>query len=329
MEIVYLIAGFLLVGTATVDLISTTLWLDGGAGLLSRPLTALSWQVIKKVSGRNKRVLGLAGPIIILIILLTWVVLLWSGWVLIFSADAQSLIDTNDSDPIAWYERVYVIGYSLFTLGNGDYAPKEGIWQFAAALISGTGMLFLTLGASYVISVVGAVAQLRACASSITGIGMPSVEIVKKGWDGKDFQRLDLMLLEVSSQLSTLVQQHKAYPLLHYYHSEHPDESLSAAIVTLDEALTIIKYGFPASLHPNPLLLEQMRASIGNYLEAEHAAFVRSEGEVPPPPDLESLREAGLPVVSDAKFKESLTAVTERRRDLQAVIEADMQEWPS
>lgn len=329
MEALYLITGCLLVGGATLDLISTTLWLDGGAGLLSRRLTALLWQIIKKISGRNKRILGMAGPLIILIILLIWVVLLWAGWTLIFSGDAGSLIDTNDSEPISWYERVYVIGYSLFTLGNGDYAPKEGIWQFAAALVAGTGMLFLTLGASYVISIVGAVAQLRACASSITGLGRKSAEIVVKAWDGKDFQRLDLLLLEISSQLSTLVQQHNAYPLLHYYHSEHAEESLSAAIVILDEALTIIKYGFPAKLHPNPLLFEQMRDSIDNYLEAEHAAFVKSSGELPPVPDLKEVRKAGLPVASDEKFRENLEAVAERRRDLHAVIEADIQEWPS
>lgn len=329
MEIAYLVVGLLLVSVAFIDLISTTLWLDGGAGLLSRRLTSMAWKVMRKGSGDNKRMLGLAGPVIVLLILLTWVCLLWTGWTLIFASDAGSIIDTSDNAPISWYERIYVVGYSLFTLGNGDYSPKEGIWQIATAFISGTGMLFLTLSASYVLSVVGAVAQSRACASSIRGLGKKSADIVRKAWDGKDFHRLELLLLDISSQLSTLVQQHKAYPLLHYYHSEETDESLAAAVVTLDEALTIIEYGFAKDTHPNPLLLEDMRSSIDNYIEAERSAFIKPIDDHPPSPQLDSLREAGLPVASDDQFQEDIEAIQERRRHLLALIESDVQEWPS
>lgn len=100
-------------------------------------------------------------------------------------------------------------------------------------------MLFLTLGVSYIISVVGAVVNKRSFASSVFDIADDSEEFVLNSWNGDDFSRLDLLFNTLSSELSHLIFQHKAYPLLHFYHSESYHLSTSYPVPVLDEALFV------------------------------------------------------------------------------------------
>ena len=94
--------------------------------------------------------------------------------------------------------------------------PKEGFWQVATVIASDNGMLFITLGVTYVLSVLNAVTLQRSFASTITGLGMSGSEFVTKTWNGNHFSNTDLLLNSASSQLNTLTAQHKAYPILHY-----------------------------------------------------------------------------------------------------------------
>jgi len=81
-------------------------------------------------------------------------------------------------------------------------------------------MLFVTMGVSYVLSVLGAVSNKRSFASSVSGLGVDSETVVCSAWDGEDFDGLHLPLNSLASRLDTLADQHKSYPILHYYHSE-------------------------------------------------------------------------------------------------------------
>ncbi len=48
----------------------------------------------------------------------------------------------------------------------------------------------------------------------------------------------------------------------------------------------------------------------------------------PPPPDLDALRNEGIPTVSAQEFDDSLDELGERRRKLLALIELDARQWP-
>lgn len=183
----------------------------------------------------------MGGPLILIATLLTWILLFWTGWTLLFAADPGSLIDTNDSFPLSWWERWYVTGFLLFTLGVGDYVMKEGIWQILAIFNAASGLVFITLGVTYILSVLEAVTQKRAFAESVRGMGESVTEVMTDSWNGKDFHDIDLLLNSFSSQLSTLTSLHNAYPILHYYQTSKRDEELSVAVATLDEALTVLE----------------------------------------------------------------------------------------
>ncbi|MDL5361967.1 potassium channel family protein [Halalkalicoccus sp. NIPERK01] len=325
----HLALGLVLLVSSTVDLLWTTLWVEGGAGPLTSRLMAGAWRALRRLGGRNARALGLAGPLIFVFTLITWIALLWSGWTLVFVSAESALTDTLNRGSISWSDHLYFAGYTMFTLGNGDFVPREGIWQFVTVLATGSGMLLVTLTVSYTLSVLDAITQKRSFASGVTGLGTHGNALVRTAWDGEGFSGLDLPLNAYVSQLNTLTSNHKAYPVLHYFYSPRAERAPVVAITILDEALTIFRFGISEEHRPNNVIITNARSSVQSYLETLHSAFIHPADEVPPPPNLDPLSESGLPTVSDEEFTTALETLTDRRRTLLGLINSDARRWPA
>lgn len=325
---IYAILGVILLVAGIIDFAWTTLWPDGGAGPITKRVSLLFWLLLRWLSGGNSFLISLAGPIILIATLLTWILLFWTGWTLLFAADPASFIDTNDNNPINWFERWYVTGYLLFTLGVGDYIMKEGLWQILAVLTAASGLVFITLGVTYILSVLDAVTQKRAFAESVRGIGNSVTEIVSNSWNGENFNDIDLLLNYFSSQLSTLTSQHNAYPILHYYHASKRDEELAVSVATLDEALTVYKFGIKEGYGPNKLLVHEARSTIDSYITTLRSGYISPAEVAPLPPDLDTMREKGLPVVSTDDFLVSLEDLSDRRKALLGSLRDNSRKWP-
>jgi hypothetical protein len=323
-----LVGAFLLV-LAIVDLLWTTLWVDGGSGPISGRLSTGIWAGLRRFGGRRSRALGLAGPLILSATLVVWVALIWGGWALLFAGDAGSIVNARADQPVTWAGRIYFVAFSMFTMGNGDYYPAGGFWEIATSLTTASGMLFVTMGVSYVLSILGAVATKRSFAASVTGLGGQGEELVESGWDGKTLHGLDLPLSAMGTRLGVLVEQHKAYPVLHYYHSEESKDASAVAVAVLDEALTLIHAGVAGDAQPEPVLVKGARSSVESYLETLNSAFIQPAEHVPRRPDLDRLRAAGVPTVSDAAFSARLAELDGRRRKLLGMVRADAWEWPA
>ncbi len=77
------------------------------------------------------------------------------------------------------------------------------------------------------------------------------------------------------------------------------------------------------------MIVDSARAGVGNYLDVVTSSFIRTAEQEPPPPDLDRLRDADIPTVSDETFAQSLAAMAERRRKLHGLVEADARDWPA
>ena len=329
MNPVYLGLGVVLLLLALVDLLWTTLWIEGGAGPLTSRLMSLTWQTLKKVAGKRPRVLSLSGPLILILGLTMWIALLWTGWVFLFAGGEGSLIDTRDTGPISWTELFYFVGYTVFTMGNGDFTPNDGIWQIVTSLTTASGMLFVTLSVTYVLNVLGAVTQKRSLASNIHGLGAHSAEILETSWDGEAFQGLEVPLDTIGSQLGTLTANHKAYPILHYFYTPQTTQAPVTNIAVLDEALTLLRFGIDPQSRPSKIAVTQARASVRNYLDTLGSAFVEPASRSPPAPELTPLRDEGIPTVPDEDFATSIEEIDDRRRHLLGLVESDERQWPN
>ena len=328
MDPIPFVLGVVLLGIVVVDLLWTTLWVEGGAGPLTSPLMAWTWSGFKRVAGQNTRLLSLSGPVILVVGLTGWIVLLWGGWTLVFASGTHPLVDTIDKGPLSWFERVYFTGYTIFTLGIGDYVPRDGVWQLATTLATASGMLFVTLTVTYILSVLDAVTQKRSFASSVSGLGSSGEELVRTSWDGEEFRGLDVPLSNLTSQLNALTENHKAYPILHYFHGRRSQRSPVTSVALLDDALTLFRFGMPDRSHPSDTVVKNARSSVQTYLRTVEA-FIEPADEPPPAPDLASLRAAGIPTASDESFDAAVDDLRERRRTLLGLVESDVREWPT
>ncbi|SEV88783.1 potassium channel family protein [Halobacterium jilantaiense] len=328
MNYVYLAAGVAVLVLAVVDILWTTLWVDGGAGPISTRLIPGLWAVIRRLGGRRSRALSLAGPVILTLTLVTWVALIWGGWTLVFGAGGDALVNARDSRPITWANRLYFVAYTMFTMGNGDYYPPTGGWQVAASLTTASGMLFVTMGVSYVFSVLSAVTEKRSFASSVTGLGDSAEAAVETGWDAGGFRGLDLPLNSLATELDTLATQHKAYPILHYYHSEEATQASAMGVAIFDEALTVLRFGVQRDAQPNRALVANARSAVDNYLETLNESFFDPAANAPDPPDLDRVQEAGVPTVQDEEFAAAVDGQADRRRKLLGVVHSDAWRWP-
>ncbi|MCL7418864.1 MAG: hypothetical protein M8354_13660, partial [Halalkalicoccus sp.] len=88
-------------------------------------------------------------------------------------------------------------------------------------------------------------------------------------------------------------------------------------------------FGISEENRPDSVLITNARSSVQSYLETLHSAFIHPADEVPPPPNLDPLRESGLPTVSDEEFTTALETLTDRRRTLLGLIDSDARRWPS
>lgn len=74
--------------------------------------------------------------------------------------------------------RIYFVAYTMFTMGNGGFTPKEGAWQIVTSLTTTSGMRLVTLVVSYVLSVRSAVVQKRSFAGQANALSKWSEDFV-------------------------------------------------------------------------------------------------------------------------------------------------------
>lgn len=329
MNVGYFGVGTLLLVIGILDILWTTVWVEGGAGPITSRTMAWTWKSLRRVTSRDSKLLTLSGPLVLVLTLVTWILLLWIGWTFLFASADRAIIDTVDSRPVSWSELLYFTGYTVFTLGIGDFVPQGGLWQIATAVASASGLLFITLSVTYVLSVLGAVTQKHAFASAVSGLGTSSTEILERSWDGETFQGLDISLDAVANQLDTLTSNHLAYPVLHYFYTRDPERAPTINIAVLDDALTLLASGVTESDRPAKIILTASRESVHRYIDTIESAYVESATRSPPSPDITGLREAGIPTVSDEQFSEDIAKLDDRRRVLLGIIESDAREWPT
>lgn len=275
--------------------------------------------------------LSLAGPVILVLTLLTWLGVLWAGWTFVFVSGEPSLLSTRDYTPAVWPDQGYFVAYSMFTMGNGDFTPAGSGWQVATSLTTGSGMLLVTLSITYVLSVLRAVTQARSFASGVTGLGKRADDIVRRGWapESEDFDDLDLQLSRLASQLDDVTEQHLSYPILHYYHSIRSRSATPRAVAILDDVLVILEAAIPEEHPTNEVLISTVESSIENYLEVLESEAIDPTAEPPPQPDLETVREWDVPTVTDDAFAAGIDRHRPRRRVLYSAIQQTGRRWPS
>jgi len=320
-------AGLAAVAVALVDLAWTTVAAGSGAGPISGRLAAGLWQVALAAHRRrpSHTLLSVAGISTVFSVLALWIALVLAGWLLVFAASDGAVRVSQTSAAADLFSRAYFVGYSVFTLGNGDYRPGAGVWQLATVLAAGTGLVLVTLSITYLVPVASAVALRRQLASTVTALGSSPHEIVTTAWDGDAFTDLSRHLVDLGTLVETSRQQHLTYPVLHYFHSRSPDSAAAPNLTNLTQALHLLCHGVAPAVRPAPAVLVPLERTLDAFLSTLRSAHL-DPAEPLPPPALTPLADAGIPTVEAALYA-GADEPTEHRRALLAGLLAD-DGWP-
>lgn len=323
MKVVLIAVGLVLVAASLIDLIWTAVAAGSGAGPITGRLAGTVWRSALALHRRrpSHALLSFSGVTTVLVVMAAWISLVLGGWMLVFTASSGAVRVADSQMPADFIGRIYFTGYTVFTLGNGDYVPGEGFWQLATVLAVATGLILVTLSITYLVPVASAVAERRQLASYINSLGTDPHEITIGGWSGGNFNGLTQHLVSLTSLLHTSAQHHLTYPVLHYFHSQDRQSAAPPNIVNLSQALLLLREGVDPDVRPDAALLEPLDRAIAVFLNTLHGARL-APGIPLPRPTLDPLRNVGIPVVGDDDYVAS-AASSENRRGLLAGLLAD------
>lgn len=329
MQILFAVAGLIIILVVFKDLVTTTLSFRGG-GKLTNLLSRYIWKFFHLLAGRNGKSskLNHVGHILLIIIILTWVAGMWLGSFMLLLADEASVLNsTTDAVTTAW-EKLYFAGYTLSTMGNGDYKPGSYIWDVVTNLLAFSGLAFITISITYIMPVLSAVILQVKLSVMINCLGDTPQQILINGWNGKNFDRLlknDATIAELLIQHS---ENHKAYPIVHYFHNSELKKAIILNLAMLDEAISMLMHVVEKDARPDTKDLSLLHGALDFYLDVlKQDQKIRTD-KMPAPPDWSILRHEGIPL--DPSCLENFNTnekLNSRRRVLAHLLEEDGWDW--
>ena len=172
MQTLLLALGIAVIGGVFLDALWTTVAAAGGGPLTTRLARGL-WSGALRAHRRSGShgLLAAMGTVILMSAIVSWITLLWAGYLLVFSAGDAAVVHASTGAPAGFWERVYFTGYTLSTLGMGDFVPQGSAWRVVTALASLSSLFLVTLSITYLVPVLSAVAAKRQIAALIADIG--------------------------------------------------------------------------------------------------------------------------------------------------------------
>ncbi|MER2999426.1 potassium channel family protein [Pontibacter populi] len=318
--------GGILILLTIYDLLYTTLS-SRGAGPVSNIISKGIWYFSKKLSKlfRSQSMLSWVGIAIICATVGSWVIMLWAGNALIFIADPMAVVKSETNQPADTFERIYYTGYSLSTMGNGDFIGGSDLWKIYASVISFTGLIFITIAITYMVPVLSAVTTRRSLSIRMASMGHSAQALLINNWNGKDFKMLNSQFDGLEEQLAQQGQMHLAYPVLFYYHHIKKENSLLLNIVVLDEAISTLYLYIEEDKRPDQEYLLPLRKALTSYIETIGSTFVQASEEKAPPLDISELIKVGIPIVQPSN--ETIEQLAYRRSCLKTIIDKTGWEW--
>jgi len=324
-----LLLGIAIIVIVFIDFI-VTVFMSKGAGFLTEIISTSVAKIFKKLVGHkgDNHLLDYTGLVIIITMVTTWVTFLWLGTTLIYQFESGSIIHNETKTPASFIEKLYFTGYTLSTLGMGDYLPNGIFWQIYTAVASFTGFIILTVCITYIVPVINNIIEKNVLSLRIASLGESTVEFLNNAYDGESFDNICDQMSPLANEIFRYSKNHLAYPILHHVHNSDKAENTILKLVSLDESIGILLYHIPKSKCPQRINLQQVRRSITSYLNS--IKYIQPSATTPPLPDFERISQMlGIELINTQnperqKLYEELNL---RRRFLKGIVEDDGWEW--
>jgi hypothetical protein len=214
----------------------------------ARMLIRFSWQLWRAAArhisntGRRESLLGIFGPLAILLLFVFWAGMLILGFGVIQESLGPSLLVGGHH--VNFGTVLYMSGTTLVTLGLGDVSPTTGAARAVTVIEAATGFGFLALVIGYLPVLYQAfsrrelnISLLDARAGSPPSAG----EMLRRYAESNDSGELERLLLDWEHWSADLLESHLSYPVVAFFRSQHDHQSwLSALTAILDLSALIL-----------------------------------------------------------------------------------------
>ncbi|MDT0645110.1 hypothetical protein RM545_00265 [Zunongwangia sp. F260] len=325
MSTLLIVIGVIVITLVTIDMLSTILRMSGG-GFISNFAAKGIWKTIFALSKRNGHspILSHAGFFIVISLFVIWIGLIWMGYSLIYLSSASSVVDTATLLPSNWVGKIYFVGYTLSSLGNGDLKSGGDAWRILSNVMSLHGTFLVTLSISYIIPVLDAVIKKRTLSAYIWQLGRTPEELIRNCWNGKDFSILHDQFQSLHTMILEHSERHLAYPVIRYFHSNELKYSAPLCMAILDEVVTIQEV-YEIDKSDKAYNWKILKKSLNSYLDILSSSYVQPTDDAPPFNYSDDLNFSEL--TSDKKHKEILEESGIRRKYLAGSVKEDGWAW--
>ncbi len=238
MESLQIIAGLVVVVLTFLDFFHTTLS-GNGFGFISRALNRLLNRII--IQNRDRSIFRFSGLTHLLVTTFVWMALLFSGTFLIFTAEDAMVVNSTTFIPATTSERFYYTAYVLSTLGIGNLIPGNETSEILTGILSFSGFILITIGLTYLLSVVQAVLSKKQLAFFISTLGSDVEEIYL--FFKKD-ENLDGLLSDANDLRMQILQNassYLAFPMANYFLTNNRRSALIVQLAVLSEVLMVLQ----------------------------------------------------------------------------------------
>jgi hypothetical protein len=310
------------------DIVWTTLGTHGSGPVTGR-ITSGLWKLCVSLHRRRPahHLLSFLGSVLLVLVVICWTLMAWLGWFVIFSGDPRSVVSMRTGEPASVEERINFVGASLFSSSSPGYIANGPEWRLASTINSAGGFASITLGITFLLQVLSAVVLKRSLAAYISDCGGTATEILIRSWDGERIAGLDGHLTGITTMLHSVTEQHLAFPILHYFHSEGPRTASSVRLAALYEMTVILHEGLVPRMRLLRISTQPLGEALTGYCRVMGETFVTEAEHSPPPPSLEPLRDIGIELLSDEEFAQRLEHVSRNRRFFLGLVRDDGWTW--
>ena len=242
MVAVWTILGVVLIAVAVRDAFAT-LFEPNQAGKLNQAISLATFRLLQAIGRRLQRrrtdaraVLVLAGPLAVLLVIVSWAVLVAIGAALIYLPHLPEEFIFASGLPVAeqdtFFDALYFSLSNLTTLGIGDITPRGDWLRVVTVGQALAGVALITASVSWLLVIYPAIGRKRALAQTVS-VYLAAADGSWETMLDRSPARATAFLAEVTSQLATMRADLTQFPVVHGFEVRDQRVILPSVLVDL------------------------------------------------------------------------------------------------
>ncbi len=211
------------------------------------PLSRLLYLIFSET--RTENLLSFYGPISVILLLAIWACGLIFGFGLLQFAVGSAAHASQGFSDLA--TDLYFSGTNFFTLGLGDFYPRNTPARLLTVLEAGMGFGFLALIIGYLPGLNQSFSRREANISMLderAGSPATASEMIRRNVVDGNVDELQRLLADWERWSAELLESHLSYPFLAYFRSHHENQSWLGALTTILDTSALVSSAIEGSL---------------------------------------------------------------------------------